>query len=56
VSAVRDTPPPPPWEDVIHTNWDAGRVLPWGHLQGALKPDVLAGHAAGSLAEPIAQR
>jgi len=53
VSAVRDTPPPPPsWEDVIHATWDPTRVLPWGHLEGAVKPAVLAGHAASSLAPP----
>ncbi|MFM7653096.1 MAG: radical SAM protein, partial [Vulcanococcus sp.] len=56
VSAVRETPPPPPWENVIHASWDAGRVLPWGHLEGAVKPAVLAGHAAVSLAETVAQR
>jgi hypothetical protein len=53
VSALRDTPPPPPWEEVIHASWDSKRVLPWGHLEGPLKPEVLAGHAAGSL-QPVA--
>ncbi len=53
VSAQRDTPPPPPWEEVIHASWDSKRVLPWGHLEGPLKPEVLAGHAAGSL-QPVA--
>jgi radical SAM superfamily enzyme YgiQ (UPF0313 family) len=38
-------PPPPPWEEIIHTNWSTDRVLPWSHLQGAISPAVLAGHA-----------
>ncbi|MFM7311634.1 MAG: radical SAM protein, partial [Cyanobium sp.] len=56
VSAVRDTPPPPPWEEVIHAGWQDGRVLPWGHLEGAVKPEVLAGHAAVSLAPLTLER
>ena len=46
----------PAWDDVIHTTWQTERVLPWTHLQGALTPEVLAGHAASSLAGQIDQR
>ncbi|MFM8524117.1 MAG: radical SAM protein, partial [Cyanobacteriota bacterium] len=49
VSALRDTPPPPPWEEVIHACWDPARVLPGGHREGAVKTEVLAGHAMASL-------
>ena len=56
VSRSADTSPPPAWDDVIHTTWQTGRVLPWTHLQGALTPEVLAGHAASSLAGQADQR
>jgi radical SAM superfamily enzyme YgiQ (UPF0313 family) len=46
----------PAWDDVIHTTWQTERVLPWTHLQGALTPEVLAGHAASSLAGQVDQR
>ena len=49
-SRTADTQPPPPvWEEVIHATWSPERVLPWGHLRGAVSAQVLAGHAQNSL-------
>jgi len=57
VSRTADTQPPPPaWEEVIHHTWTSARVLPWSHLQGAISPEVLAGHAQNSLGSAAGQR
>mgnify|MGYP003333945734 CR=1 FL=1 len=42
-------PAPPAWEEIVHTTWSQERVLPWGHLQGAVSATALAGHAQTSL-------
>jgi radical SAM superfamily enzyme YgiQ (UPF0313 family) len=42
-------PPPPAWEEVVHELWEVDRPLPWGHLQGPLPAETLAGHAARAL-------
>ncbi len=42
-------PIPPPWEEVIHENWDLSKVLPWKHLEGPLKPELLIEHHKKSL-------
>jgi radical SAM superfamily enzyme YgiQ (UPF0313 family) len=34
----------PPWQEVIHSTWDLGRVLPWDHLEGPLPKATLAKH------------
>ena len=36
--------PLPPWEDVIHSAWNADRVLPWEHLKGPLPKATLRKH------------
>ena len=41
--------PPPAWEEIVHATWSQERVLPWGHLQGAVSATALAGHAQTSL-------
>jgi radical SAM superfamily enzyme YgiQ (UPF0313 family) len=46
-------PAPPPWQEVIHEHWSAERMLPWSHLEGPLRPGVLAGHAAQALAQAM---
>ena len=40
----RPLPPPPAWEEVVHTPWADGRVLPWRHLDGALPVQTLLQH------------
>jgi len=40
---------PPPWDDVIHANWEPDRVLPWQHLEGPLPVATLQQHAALAL-------
>ncbi|MFQ6539528.1 MULTISPECIES: B12-binding domain-containing radical SAM protein [Aphanothece] len=42
-------PPPPPWEEVVHSTWSPERVLPWEHLRGPLSKEVLQGHARRAL-------
>ncbi len=39
----------PNWEKVIHENWDISTVLPWSHLQGPLKPELIIEHQQKSL-------
>jgi len=34
----------PAWQEVIHSTWDLGRVLPWDHLEGPLPKATLAKH------------
>ncbi|MCU0529971.1 MAG: B12-binding domain-containing radical SAM protein [Cyanobium sp. Prado107] len=48
-SRTADTPPPPPWEEVIHATWSAERVLPWQHLEGPLAQATLQRHAEEAL-------
>jgi radical SAM superfamily enzyme YgiQ (UPF0313 family) len=48
-AGVATLPPPPDWAEVIHASWCNQRVLAWSHLEGPLKPEVLAGHAAQAL-------
>jgi len=48
-SHIADTPPPPPWEEVIHATWSAERVLPWQHLEGPLAQATLQRHAQEAL-------
>jgi len=42
--------PLPPWEDVIHSAWNADRVLPWEHLKGPLPKATLRKHHDEALA------
>jgi radical SAM superfamily enzyme YgiQ (UPF0313 family) len=42
--------PLPPWEDVIHSAWEADRVLPWEHLKGPLPKATLRKHHDEALA------
>ena len=42
--ASAEAPLPPPWEEVIHANWEPGRVLPWEHLEGPLPKATLLKH------------
>ncbi|HRD41277.1 MAG TPA: radical SAM protein [Prochlorococcaceae cyanobacterium AMR_MDS_5431] len=37
-------PPLPPWEEILHQNWDIRRVLPWSHIKGPLPEGTLASH------------
>ena len=46
-----DLPLPPPWEQVVHDNWDEAVVLPWDHLNGPLGRKTLLKHQNLSLAE-----
>ncbi len=39
----------PPWEEVVHENWENSKILPWKHLQGPVKPDILIKHQEQSL-------
>ena len=39
----------PAWEEVVHANWEPGRVLPWEHLEGPLPKSTLAKHQADAL-------
>ncbi|MCP9927060.1 radical SAM protein [Cyanobium sp. CH-040] len=48
-SADTQLPPPPPWEEVIHTTWSPERVLPWQHLEGPLANNTLQHHAEQAL-------
>ena len=41
-------PPPPPWEEVVHTGWSEARPLPWLHLKGPLDSATLWRHAVRS--------
>ena len=41
----------PPWEEVIHQNWDLSRILPWTHLEGPLKSEILIQHQREALNE-----
>jgi hypothetical protein len=34
-------PPPPPWEEVVHSTWHGQRCLPWDHLEGPLSRETL---------------
>ncbi len=43
------TAAPPPWDDVIHADWDPDRVLPWQHLEGPLPVKTLLQHAEQAL-------
>ena len=45
-----DLPLPPPWEQVVHDNWDEAVVLPWDHLNGPLGRKTLLKHQSLSLA------
>ncbi len=49
----RTLPKLPTWENVIHENWETSTVLPWSHLQGPLKPEILIQHQKQSLNELI---
>jgi hypothetical protein len=42
-------PPPPAWDEVIHSTWASGRVLPWQHLEGPLPASTLAKHQGEAL-------
>ena len=49
MSRTADTPPPPPWDEVIHAHWSSERVLPWQHLEGPLPNSTLAKHRQEAL-------
>jgi len=40
---------PPPWQEVVHTDWSTERMLPWEHLKGPLPTTTLAQHREGAL-------
>ncbi|MEA5423851.1 radical SAM protein [Synechococcus sp. CCY9202] len=42
-------PRPPAWEEVVHAEWEPGRVLPWAHLQGPLPEATLQRHRQDAL-------
>ncbi|MCT0224321.1 radical SAM protein [Synechococcus sp. CS-1328] len=42
-------PLPPAWEEVVHAEWEPGRVLPWVHLQGPLPEATLQRHQQDAL-------
>nr|YP_002049042.1 hypothetical protein PCC_0392 [Paulinella chromatophora]ACB42832.1 hypothetical protein PCC_0392 [Paulinella chromatophora] len=37
-------PPPPPWKELVHDNWEITRLFPWNHLKGPLSMEMLANH------------
>nr|AUG32382.1 hypothetical protein PLO_386 [Paulinella longichromatophora] len=37
-------PPLPPWDEIVHQNWDIGKILPWSHIKGPLPVPTLASH------------
>ncbi len=39
----------PTWEDVIHKKWKTSKILPWSHLRGPLKAEILIEHQKQSL-------
>ena len=39
-----ELPLPPAWQEVVHQEWSASRVLPWNHLRTALIPEKLREH------------
>ncbi len=41
--------PLPRWEEVIHENWQAEKVLPWTHLQGPVDESLLIKHQKRSI-------
>jgi len=41
----------PTWQEVIHQTWDNSRVLPWTHLEGPLKHEVLIQHQQQALTD-----
>ena len=41
----------PAWQEVIHQTWDNSRVLPWTHLEGPLKHEVLIQHQQQALTD-----
>ena len=41
----------PDWQEVIHQTWDNSRVLPWAHLEGPLKNEVLIQHQQQALTD-----
>jgi radical SAM superfamily enzyme YgiQ (UPF0313 family) len=43
-------PPPPAWEEVIHSTWSGEEVLPWEHLEGPLPKHTLLKHRQEALA------
>ena len=46
-------PPLPDWKQVIHENWDTSQVLPWSHIKGPLKPEILVEHHQQALHEVV---
>ncbi|ABX09767.1 Fe-S oxidoreductase [Prochlorococcus marinus str. MIT 9211] len=44
----------PSWDEVIHEDWDFSKALPWEHLQGAIKPELLMQHHQQSIDEASA--
>ena len=44
INLPNSIPKLPCWEEVIHENWNHSRVLPWGHLEGPVKQEVLIQH------------
>jgi hypothetical protein len=43
-------PPPPPWDEVVHSTWGGERRLPWDHLEGPLPRETLHHHRLEALA------
>ena len=41
----------PAWQEVIHETWDKSQVLPWTHLEGPLKKEVLIQHEQQALTD-----
>ncbi len=39
----------PSWEEIIHNSWSSSRVLPWHHIEGAIKLNQLIQHQKQAL-------
>ncbi len=39
----------PSWDEIVHQEWDRSRTLPWEHIQGPVKPNLLLDHQLKAL-------
>ncbi len=42
--AYLNLPPPPSWNEIVNDFWQPSSVLPWTHLEGPIKEDLLIKH------------